>query len=75
MVCQHLEDLLELYLLGVANAEEANTVSEHLSTGCPTCFARLREAVLTIYVLAQTCKPVPLDPKLKTHLLNRLRRR
>jgi hypothetical protein len=72
MVCQYLEDLFELYLLGVASAEETTTISEHLRTGCPNCLARLREAVLTIYTLCQTTKPGRLDPKWKTNLLNRL---
>ena len=74
MVCQYLEDEFELYLLGVTNAEESNTVSEHLATGCPRCLAQLREAVLTVYLLSQPSKPGRLDPKSKASLLRRLRK-
>ena len=73
MVCQYLEDLLELYLLGVTNAEETNTISDHLSTGCATCLAQLRDAALTVYLLSQPMKPGRLNPKWKSGLLRRLR--
>jgi Fe-S oxidoreductase len=74
MVCQYLEDFFELYLLGVSSAEEANTVAEHLATGCPHCLAHLREAVLTVYLVSQPSKLGRIEPRWKTSLLRRLRK-
>ncbi len=72
MVCQYLEDLFELYLLGAGSPGDARTISEHLRSGCPTCLARLREAALAVYFLCLSPKPGALDPKLKKALLLRI---
>ena len=75
MVCPYLEDLWELYLLGVLGAEDAITVSEHLATGCPRCLEQMREATLTVYLLAYTGRTVRPHPKSKASLLRRLHSR
>jgi predicted anti-sigma-YlaC factor YlaD len=75
MGCQYLEDLHELYLLGTLAAEDAAGVTEHLQRGCPACFENLRQATLTVYLLSQTTRPARLDPKSKSRLLRRLRKK
>jgi hypothetical protein len=75
MVCSNLEDLWELYLLGVLAAEDANTVSDHLASGCPHCLEQMREATLAVYLLAQTGGTVRPHPESKASLLRRLHMR
>jgi anti-sigma factor RsiW len=75
MVCQYLEDLFELYLLGTVSADDAAAVESHLGTGCANCLEQLREAGLTVYLLCQPAKPARLDPKQKSRLLHRLRKK
>jgi len=72
MGCQYLEDLFELYLLGALCAEDVAAVDEHLARGCPQCLEQLREATLTVYLLAQPVRPARLDPKHKSRLLRRI---
>lgn len=75
MVCPNLNDLWELYLLGVLSAEDANTASEHFKTACPQCLEQLREAALTVYFLCQPAKTHRPGPKSKSSLLRRLQTR
>ncbi len=75
MGCQYLEDLHELYLLGTLAAGDSAVVAAHLQHGCPSCLENLREATLTVYLLSLTVRPARLDPKLKSHLLRRLRKK
>jgi len=75
MGCQYLEDVYELYLLGTASGEDCASVSEHLERGCPECIEHLREAALTVYLLGQPARPARLDPKQKSRLLRRLRKK
>jgi len=72
MGCQYLEDLFELYLLGTLCHEDLATVEEHLARGCPQCVEQLREAALTVYLLAQPARAARPDPKHKSKLLRRL---
>ena len=74
MGCQYLEDLFELYLLGAACPEDSAAVFEHLARGCPQCLDQLREAALTVYLLAQPARAARVDPKRKAGLLRLLRR-
>ena len=72
MGCQYLEDLFELYLLGALCREDVPAVEEHLARGCPQCLEQLREATLTVYLLAQPARPARVNPKHKSKLLRRL---
>jgi predicted anti-sigma-YlaC factor YlaD len=74
MGCQYLEDLFELYLLGTLCREDLAAVDEHLARGCPNCLEQLREAALTVYILAQPARAARLNPKRKSQLLRRLRK-
>ena len=74
MGCQSLEELFELYLLGALGREDGAAVEEHLARGCPHCSAPLREATLTIYLLAQPTRIPRLNPKHKLQLLRRVRK-
>ncbi len=75
MVCRNLEDVYELYLLGTVDGPESRDISEHLARGCPNCIHQLRDATLTIYLLGQTVKPARLNPKRKSRLLHRLKKK
>lgn len=75
MVCRNLDDVFELFLLGTLDREEGSQINEHLLRGCPNCIHQLREATLTLYLLAQTTKPARLRPKQKSQLLHRLRKK
>ena len=78
MDCQHLDDLYELFLLGIAGEEEgAAEIGEHLGRGCPYCRERLREATQVVYSLAQNLRPlrpIRLDQKARAGLLRRARK-
>ena len=74
MGCQYLEDLFELYLLGTLCREDLAAVDDHLARGCLQCAEQLREATLTVYLLAQTARAARPDPKHKSQLLRRVRK-
>jgi hypothetical protein len=77
MGCQYLEELYELYLLGVLDPEDAERISEHVRRQCPNCCQGLHEAALTVYLLCQTTSPARVsaraDSQQKAELLRRLR--
>lgn len=75
MVCQYLEDLFELYLLGAASPDDAAAVESHLQSGCAGCLAQVHEAGLTVYFLCLPAKPARLDPKQKPRLLHHFRKK
>jgi hypothetical protein len=73
MVCQHLEEIYELYLLQALSPEDAARVREHVEFGCANCLERLREAALSICFLCLSTPPARPAPKHKKQLLERLR--
>ncbi len=75
MDCRHLDDLYELYLLGLATPEESGDLDGHLARGCPYCLSRLREAAETIYFFMMTLPKGRPDPKWKAEILRRIRRK
>jgi hypothetical protein len=75
MVCRHLTELYELFLLGTLSGEEEAAARGHLEHGCLACLAQLREAALIVYFLSQTARPARPDPKLKAQLLCHLRKK
>jgi hypothetical protein len=72
MDCNHLEDLYELYVLGVLAAGEGDDVRKHVGGKCPRCLDALREAAEAVYWLAQTVAPVQPRPAVRAGLLRRL---
>ncbi len=75
MGCQHLEELYELFLLGVLPLAESDEVRTHVERGCPNCLERLREAGKSIYLLARMSRPGRPHAKWKSNLLRRLRKK
>lgn len=75
MGCQHLDEIYELYLLGTLDGEDGTQLREHLERGCPACLEQLREASLTVYLLCQPNRIARPDPKVKSRLLRRLRKK
>jgi anti-sigma factor RsiW len=48
---RHLDDIYELYLLGLLPEKESLAIKEHLERRCLQCLARLSEAAQTVYAL------------------------
>jgi hypothetical protein len=73
MECQYLDDVYELFLLGLLKAKETSTVKEHLERGCPYCLDHLHEAAQAVYFLL--CGPKGRKPpaQVKTEILRNLR--
>ena len=51
MECQYLDDVYELFLLGLLKPKETAELKEHLERGCPYCVDHLREAAQSVYVV------------------------
>lgn len=75
MGCQHLEDLHELFLLGTLSEATAADLRDHLDRHCASCLERLREAAQTVYLLSLTAKTARPQPRLRSRLLRRLRKK
>lgn len=75
MDCRHLDDLYELYLLGLLTEEEAGDLKSHLERECPHCLARLCEAAETIYFFLMALPKSKPSPKAKAAILRRIRRK
>jgi hypothetical protein len=72
MDCRYLDDVYELFLLGLLKPKEAAEVSEHVERGCPYCLDHLREAAQSIYFRLSGAKPRNPAPRVKSDLLHRL---
>jgi hypothetical protein len=75
MGCEHLDEYFELYLLGATADGACLDIQEHVERKCPYCIERLREAAHSIYLLTLTARPARLNPKLKSQLMKKLRRK
>lgn len=75
MDCRHLDDLYELYLLGLLADEESGDLRDHLSRGCSTCMARLREAAETIYFFILSLPKGRPDRRWRDEIVRRTRRK
>jgi hypothetical protein len=73
MDCRHLGDLYELFVLGALSPAEDAQICEHIERQCPNCREGIRESLLTLYVLLETCRPVRSTARQKAHLLQRLK--
>jgi len=59
----------DIYALGALDGEEFHWFEDHLSTGCPECEQRVREAREAAVLLVETCTPRPAPPAVKQRLL------
>ncbi len=75
MGCQHLDEYYELFLLGTVADGACLDIRHHVEAGCPYCLERLREAAHSIYLLVMTARAARPDPKLKSQLLKKLRKK
>ncbi len=75
MGCQHLDEFYELYLLGTITDGACLDIGEHARRDCPYCLEHLREAAHSIYLLTMPAHTARPDPKLKSQLLKRLRKK
>jgi anti-sigma-K factor RskA len=74
MSCETNRDLLELYALGVLDAEERAEVEEHLGRNCPACTANLRSArELNVALLAASVPIEEPSPLLRSRVINSIR--
>jgi hypothetical protein len=75
MGCEHLDEHYELYLLGAVADGACLDICEHVDRECAYCLDHLREAAHSIYLLTLTTRPARLNPKLKSQLMKRLRKK
>ena len=69
MTHEELRDSYELYLWGVAGAEERDEIREHLHRGCEVCMAELKRAKRMSALLGQTAGLATPSPKLRRRIL------
>ncbi|MGA8185968.1 MAG: hypothetical protein WB819_20250 [Terriglobia bacterium] len=74
MECQYLDDVYELFLLGLLKPKETAEMKEHLELGCPYCLDHLREAAQSVYFLLSGAKARKPPAHVKTEILRSLRR-
>jgi anti-sigma-K factor RskA len=68
-------ELLESYVFGSFEADEADGVAAHLDSGCERCLARLRELSELSVKLAESLPQHDPPPRVKVRLLERIRGR
>lgn len=73
MDCRYLDELYELFLLGLLKPQEAGEIQEHLERACPYCLHHLGEAAQSVYFLLSSPKPRKPAPGVKAELLRRVR--
>ena len=74
MDCRYLDDVYELFLLGLLKPKEAAEVKEHIERGCPYCTDHLREAAQSVsFVLSGSKDPKPAQ-NTKSEILRSLNR-
>jgi len=66
MSCEELQDLFELYALGLLESDERTEVDQHLERGCETCHRSLREA-MTVNALMLASVPAATPPARLKH--------
>ncbi len=69
MTHDELRDSYELYLWGVAGAEERDEIRDHLHRGCEVCMAELKRAKQMSALLGQTAGLATPSPKLRRRIL------
>jgi anti-sigma factor RsiW len=74
MECQYLDDVYELFLLGLLKPKEAAAVKEHLERGCPYCVDHLREAAQSVYFVLSSSKSRKPPQQAKSEILRSLHR-
>ena len=72
MDCRYLDDVYELFLLGLLKPKEAAEVHAHVERGCPYCLHHLREAAQSVYFLLSNAQPRKPAPAVKAEMLRRL---
>ena len=74
MECQYLDDVYELFLLGLLKPKETAEVKEHVERGCHYCLDHLREAGQSVYFLLSVVKGRKPPNNLKAEILRSLHR-
>lgn len=74
MDCRYLDDVYELFLLGLLKPKEAAEVREHIERGCPYCVKHLREAAQAAYFVLSSAKTRKPAQHMKSDILDSLRR-
>jgi hypothetical protein len=74
MECRYLDDVYELFLLGLLKQKEAAEVKEHIERACPYCMDHLREAAQSVYFLLTGAKGRKPPPQVKADILRKLHR-
>ena len=75
MTHAEMNELYELYALGVLEPELASEVERHLEENCPYCREHLQEALRLTAALAETAEPVSPPAALRERILSSVRPR
>lgn len=73
MDCRYLDDVYELFLLGLLKSKGAAQVKEHIERGCPYCVTHLREAAQSVYFVLSGTKGSKPPQQVKSEILHSLR--
>jgi anti-sigma-K factor RskA len=69
MTHSEMDELYELYALGVLEPEEATEIDGHLAIECSHCIESLRKALSTTSALAELADPVNPPPEVRRRLM------
>jgi anti-sigma-K factor RskA len=70
MTCEQLKDEYELHALGLLEAPERWEIDQHLRSGCPTCKAGMRRAVMTNVTILQLVPDLAPPSKLRKRVIS-----
>ena len=69
MTCEELQDMFELYSLGVLERDESEELEAHLARGCSTCQDNFKRALSMNAALIGSSPDIAPSPKLKRRIL------
>jgi anti-sigma-K factor RskA len=64
-----MDELYELYVLGVLEPAESNEIDEHVTTDCAHCLDAIQKAFVTASALAELAEPVAPPPGVRERLV------
>jgi hypothetical protein len=71
-MCQQMQELMPLYVVGQVSADELATLRKHLATGCPECSGHLAELQATAAQIPLALDTVPIGGGVRQRFLDRL---
>ena len=69
MTCEELQEMYELYAMGVSDDLERDEISAHLGRGCVSCTKGVQRAFETVSLIGTTAFDVAPPPRLRARVL------